>query len=458
MSLTLKLWRFLSSRRVAIVLLFAVTFMLLIGSVLPNPNFMSKQELERFKRERPVVYFLSSRFNTQSIAKGYIFGFIGVFLIISTTACSIDRLIERRRLKRIPLSNLPLKEFDFEVTLEDKDAFLKKLKKTLRLKRWFLREEQNNDRYILLAEKGIFGFWGSVFFHGILITLLFGLVLYYFNGFYATILFTEGQSRVLKEDTLDVVYRKPILGVKLPPLELKLEHFIPVYWNDREPIDYMARFLIKEPNKNKTWEQIFKINRPFRYGGIDFLMVLYGYSPNFIVYDREGRKLYDSYIALSVVGGQEDSFDINELGLRFRCILFPDFMIDEKGYYTTKSPLPRNPVFLIKVIDRMNKVLYAGLIRLGEEKNVGPYKIRFADLRYWITLNLVRETGIGFFFWCGLLGIVGLLVRFIDPDRKIYLIYREGNLSVVSFSKHFGGILKEQTKDMVKGIIKKGGV
>jgi cytochrome c biogenesis protein ResB len=452
-----KIWNILSSRNVAIILLFAVTFMLLFGSILPNPNFMSKEEVLKLQEERPVVYFLASRFNTKSVAKGYIFGFIGIFLIISTTACSLDRLFERRRLKKSSLKDLPVKEFDLVERLDNREEFLKRLKRRLRVKRWYLREEITGGRHILLAEKGIFGFWGSIFFHAILITLLLGLVIYYFRGYYATMLFTEGQTKIVKEENLDRVYRKPLLGFSLPELEIRLEHFYAVYWKEREPVDYTGKFFMKDISKGKSWEQIIKINEPFRYGGVDFLMVLYGYSPNFIVYDKKGKVIYDSYVALNVVGGAEDSFDVLPEGLTVRTIFFPDFKIDERGYYSTASPLPRNPVFLLNIIDKNRESLFTGLISLGEEKEFDGYRIRFNDLRYWITLNLVKETGIGFFFWCGLLGIVALLVRFIDPDRKVFFVFEANRLSVLSYTKHFEGILKEQTENMVKNILLKGG-
>ncbi len=451
----LRLWRILSSRNVAIILLVAVTAMLLFGSLLPNPNFMSKEEVERLKLEKPIVYFLADRFNTQSIAKGYIFGFVGIFLVISTAACSIDRLIEHRRLKRMPLEGIPLEDFDFTVKVKDVDKFINHLKNSLRLRRWSIRESRRDDRIIIGAEKGIAGFWGSILFHVILITVLLGLVIYYFVGFYGTILFTEGQTKILTEENLEKIYRRPILGVRLPRLELTLDHFYSVYWKDTEPVDYTAKFYIKDIEKGKTWEQIIKINEPFRYKGLDFLMVLYGFSPNFVIYNKEGRKIFDAYVALSVVEGREDSFDVPKEGLTFRCIFFPDFRADERGYYSA-TPLPRNPVFLVNIL-KHGRSLYKGLIALGEEKDVGEYRVRLNDVRYWITLNLVKETGIGFFFWSSLLGLVGLLIRFLDPDRKVFFVYENGTLSVLSHSKHFEGILKEQTEEMVKELMKKGG-
>jgi cytochrome c biogenesis protein ResB len=427
--------------------------MLLLGGLLPDPRFIGDIEVERLREERPVIYFFSEKFNPGALAEGYFFGFVCVFLIVSTTACSADRFAERRRLKKALPSEIPIREFDLSMRVEGGEDSLQRLKGAFRLKRWSLREEERGGRIIVLAEKGALGYWGSILFHAILITILVGMAVYYFTGFYGMFLFTEGQSRVLTRENLERIERWPILGVRLPALRFALDSFSVVYWKDREPIDYTARFLMEDMEKGERWEQEIKINEPFRYGGIDFLLTYYSFSPNFMVY-KDGREVFDSYVALSLVDHKEDSFNIESEGLRIKCVFFPDFREDEKGFYT-ETPLPRNPVFLTKV-EKDGEPLYSGLMAVGQEVSAGEYVIRFNDVKYWITLNLSRETGIGFLFWSSLPGLFGLLVRFLDPDRRVLLQYDGGRLSVVSYSKHFEGILKQQTADLVNDISEEG--
>jgi cytochrome c biogenesis protein ResB len=448
-----RLWSFLSSRNVAIVLLALVTGMLLLGGVLPDPRYMGDVGIAKLRAEKPVIYFLSERFNPGALARGYFFGFVSVFLIISTTACSIDRFIERRRLRKAPLSEIPVSGFDISIKAGDGRDFVQRFGNALRLRRWSLREAVDGEKVMVLAEKGTVGYWGSIFFHAILVTVLVGLAVYYFTGFYGTFLFTEGQSRFLSEENLERIDKRPILGVSLPRLRFTLEHFYVVYWEDREPVEYTARFLMEDIEKGNRWEQTIRVNEPFRYGGMDFLLTYYSYSPNFMV-RKNGRNIFDSYVALSLVGNSEDSFDIVGEGLKVRCIFFPDFREDENGYYT-ETPLPRNPVFLVN-ITRKGEPLYKGLVALGQEVSAGEYVIRFNDIRYWMTLNLSKETGIGFFFWSSMFGLLGLLLRFMDPDRRILLRHEGGMISVVSFSRHFEGILKQQTADLVHNLKAEG--
>jgi len=446
-----RIWRVLSSRDVAITLLFIITFMLILGSILPNPNFMSPSELARLKEKGPFIYNLATHLNTQSIARGYLFGFLGVFLIISTTACSIDRLLERHKTKKIPLGEIPIKVFDIKKEVDDPDKVLSRIRRHLRLRRWMLREGGSNERRIILAEKGRMGFWGSILFHGILITLLIGLVVYYFTGYRATILITEGQTKRLTEGEIEKVERKPLWGNVLPPLEMTLKKFVPVYWKKTEPVDYSGYFLMRDLSSGKQWEEVMKINAPFRYGGVEFLMIMYGYSPNFVIY-RNGEVVFDAYVALRGASGEEDSFNVMSEHLLVKTIFFPDVRIDERGYYTSASPLPRNPLFLIKIQDPSGRTIFKGPVRLGEEKVFGQYRLAFKDIRYWITLKIVKETGIGFFFWCGFIGLLGILMRFIDPDRKILLVFEGNSLSVVSYTRHFEGILKEETTRLISKV------
>ena len=87
-------WGFITSRNVAIVLLIIVTSMLAAGAFLPNPVFMTPEQKMELHLQNPVLEWLGERFNSQTIAGGSLFGFIGIFLIVSTALCSIDRLMK----------------------------------------------------------------------------------------------------------------------------------------------------------------------------------------------------------------------------------------------------------------------------------------------------------------------------------------------------------------------------
>lgn len=127
-----------------------------------------------------------------------------------------------------------------------------------------------------------------------------------------------------------------------------------------------------------------------------------------------------------------------------RC--FPDLERSADGGVYSKSQRPRNPFYGLEIIQDGRRV-YRGLIGKGKSIIFGEYRMEFADLRYWITLNLVRETGIGFFFVCSMIGLAGLLVRMLDPDRKITAIFTpDGKAQFFCSSKHFDSLLREKVE------------
>lgn len=447
-------WDFLTSRNTGIILLIVVSLFLMIGAALPNPALMFPAEADRLKSDSPFLFWLGENFNSMKVGRGYVFGVIGILLVVSTTFCSIDRLIARKKSLRAVLPELPSDkkgiavEFSNEAVEDELIALLKK-------GRWkvgrFPEGLQGREDRFITARKGDVGFWGSVFFHAVLITLIAGLVVYYFSGFYATMVFTEGQDLRLTEANLSRIERKPLFGIRLPDLNLMFNSFTAEYYDDRTATDYAADFDITDLRAGRTWKQILKVNEPFRYGGIDFLMIQQGYSPGFVLY-KNGISVFKSYVALNYDFENKDSFTIEEEGLVITAQFFADMARRDDGGIYSKSNRPKNPHFGLDIAKRGERV-FRGLVGRGGEVFFGEYRLEFHDLRHWITLNLVRETGIGFFFVCSMIGLAGVLVRVLDPERKVFVMVQDypggKRVTFYPYSKHFEGMLGESINDII---------
>ncbi len=446
------LWKFLTSRNTGIVLLIVVSLFLLIGAALPNPALMYPADVEKLKNESPFLYWLGENFNSMKIGRGYVFGFIGILLIISTAFCSIDRVIKRMKARKGSLVELPLEGKGISVKFDDNPPNIEeKLLSILKKGRWKTRVFDSEGRRIVSAGKGALGFWGSVFFHAILITLIAGLVVYYFSGLYATMVFTEGQELRLSKDNFSKIERMPIFGITLPDLLFRFNRFSVEYYDDYTAIDYTADFNVVDLKTGKIWNQILKVNKPLRYEGIDFLIILQGYSPNFVLY-KNGVPVFDSFVALNFDQDNKDLFKIEEEGMHVTAQFFPDMVRRDDGSVYSKSPRPKNPYFGLDIVKGGERV-FRGLVGKGGRVTFGEYRLVFNDLRHWITLNLVRETGIGFFFLCSMIGLVGVLIRGVDPDRRIFVSIQNTNegqtLTFYHYSKHFEGMLKENLTDII---------
>ncbi|UCH44812.1 MAG: cytochrome c biogenesis protein ResB [Nitrospiraceae bacterium] len=449
-------WKLLSSRNTGIVLLITISLLLLIGAALPNPSLMPRVEAIKLKFESPLLYQLGENFNSIKLGKSYIFAFIGLLLITSTTFCSVDRVLKRMSTRKSAISNQPSFRKSKSLSLpKNAPGVAENISSLIQAKSWKTTDWTDNEKRIILARRGDVGFWGSIFFHAILISLLIGIVVYHVSAFYGAVRISEGQTIKLTKDSLTSISRMPVFGIKLPPLAFTFNTFSAQY-DDQTATDFTADFNIADLENDRQWKEIIKINRPFTYSGIDFLMTVQGYSPNFVLY-KNGTPVVDTVVALDFDQDLRDTFDIDDHGLHVVAQFFPDMERNSEGRVSTKSRIPNNPYFGIEVYQQGRQVLRK-LIGKGEGGSFGPYTLEFHDLHHWIRLNLVKETGIGFFFLCAMIGLVGLVIRIVDPEEQMMASIENADegcrVDFYHSARHFEGLLEETVDEIITSLRK----
>ena len=459
-----KLWNNVTSRNLAIFLLIIVTTMLAIGAFLPNPVFLREEQKIEMHIKNPTLYWLGERFNSQELASGKIFGFIGGFLIISTTLCSIDRLVKKRRANEGAIFTFPFST----AQKGDKKHFenIDSIKVEEYGREWFEKQkmdiavQDHESKRIIIGSRGNAGFWGSIFFHFILITALMGLVIYYFGSYRATLGFTEGQSYSLHKDQFVHILEEPVWGFDLPDAEVGLVKQYSLYAKDDPlyPIEHVAVFKVNEFKNKRSWNKEVRINDPLVIGGKEFLLQRGGFSPRIVVKSSDGELTFDSFVALRNERGTSDDITISE-GIRVDIKFYPD-LIKKGNELDTKTLEVKNPFFMIDVY-RGESQLYKGLVPFNGDASVEGYKISFPEVRRWVELELVGEPGIGFFFMVSFVGLIGIFVRVIDPDERIYIILEEMkigiNMTTYTYSKHFSGLIEDRRAEMVEYIKERKG-
>lgn len=443
------LWKFLTSRNTGIVLLIAVSLLLLVGALVPNPALMAREDVQKLKLESPFLYWVGENFNSMKVGQDPVFGAVGLFLVISTTLCSIDRFMKRRKSFDSVTIDARASEKRISAEFADGETIRQTLVALLRRQRW---KVIHGDGFPVYARKGDLGFMGSLFFHAVLVTLVAGLIVFHFSGFYATMVISEGQEIMLSLRSLSKIDKTPYYGISLPKLSFLLRQFSSEYAGETA-VDYTADFLIRDQDSGETWDQQFKINEPFNYRGIDFMMNEQGYSPHFVLY-KNGTMVYEAVIALKPESDTVDSFSIDEEGMAVTAQFFPDMKRKEDGSVYSERKRPKNPYYGLEIRKKGERI-FRGLIGKGQEVAFGDYRLEFRDLRHWITLNLVRETGLGFFFVSAMIGLAGILVRMMDQDRRLVIEKEAGGrfaglLHFDFVSRHFTGMLEEEVGLMIK--------
>jgi hypothetical protein len=455
------IWDAITSRSLAVWLLIVVTVMLAAGAMLPNPALLAPSEAGDIQYRHPWIYSLGERFNSQELAKSRTFAFVGFFLIVSTALCSIDRLFSRYRSgahrKAGPFPGTEGVSRTFDIA---EKAILKDFSLTwLRKRGWRVAVSDEDDLTAVVGKRGEAGFWGSIFFHGILITALVGLLVYYFAGYRARLLFTEGQAYPLQEDRFYHVDKRPAWGFRLPDVEIGLLKQLSFYSPDarQSATDYVAKFRVTERAAGKSWEKDVRVNDPLVIDGKEFLLVVGGYSPRIMIRDKTGATIFDNYVTLRKREGTEDSIALGEGGLRIEARLFPDFTLANDSP-STKSLQLKNP-FLHLTVSKGATVIGEGLIPYNGVLKIGTNMFVFQDVRRWVEMELVGEPGIGFFFMLLLLGVVGIAVRMLDPDELFQVVFRRDGVSVymtvTASSVHFPGLMAGNANEFINAIEKK---
>jgi hypothetical protein len=439
------IWRIVTSRSLSTWLLILWTVMLVLSAILPDPELMPPDAIADLSAHNPLLMKIGSSFNSRKLATGYIFGFIGIYLIVSATLCSIDRLYSRRREQDDVLPAVPsaahITIFVPAVGHEPVRGFVTAW---LRRRLVGISVVQNLASGAIVFRRGRFGFWGSILFHSILVTALVGMVLFYLGGTRGKLAFTEGQAYRLEKSRFIRLEKEPLWGINLPKVKLELMTHYSIYANDDPStvIDHLARFRVTDLERGGTSIRDIKVNSPLYLDGNDFLLMSGGFSPRMVISGDGDQVLFDSFVNLKGDFGVRDDFFAAD-GLHVQVRLFPDLMWDREQPLS-RSSLLNNPAALITVT-RGGSTLLNDMVPVGASVRAGGYRLAIPEVRRWVELEMVNEPGIGFFFVISFFGILGILVRMLDPDEQLTaLIHEEGQGTRISFevySPHFSALL-----------------
>ncbi len=286
----------------------------------------------------------------------------------------------------------------------------------------------------LLQGKGGYGQWGSVLFHFSAIVILAGAVTSLWTKFDGNILLTEGQSFSGNTGEYASIQRSPYFAFPAPDFTLTLQKFRPTY--GAVPI-YVSDVAI-ERNGSRIPEAVRDFHA-LSYGGYAFYQKGHGFSPSFLVRDRWGGVVFQSFVSFrSGIGPDgevqyEDYFQIPGAGLEVRGRLYPD-LVAAKDSITTKSVLPVNPGIDIR-IKKNGEEVYQGILMRGQSIELDGFSLAFQDLRYWSEFRVVRDPGVPVIYLGFIIGALGLTMKLLslhanplEGDRRSETRHLSGEL------------------------------
>lgn len=268
-------------------------------------------------------------------------------------------------------------------------------------------------------------FWGSTTFHIGMLVIIAATSLGYSIRFFAMIVLPQGVSVTLDDKSFVAVYEDRLDSGGRPFVNLKLNEFEAKYAEEQFPVEYIADITIgiidKDGYRNLTDK--IRINKPFNYDGYNILFENSGYSPRFVLKDRDGGVIFNSYINLSNNIKSEDVFYIKEAGLTLYTRFFPD-VFREGTKAGSRSPMTRNPAFGIKVVKRNSPFTDAwkGILKKGESARFDNMTLEFADLKPYVVIKVVKDPTYWGIFAGWILIILGLLIRYMPMVKQLQTI------------------------------------
>jgi cytochrome c biogenesis protein len=445
------LWGLLNSRKTAVYLLVVFTCTLLLSTLLPSEITMTGEELARLRAERPFVFWLVENFSTPKVVRHPVFLVVSGFLFFSTLTCTTLRVRKWARLRGLEFEKEKAVSFhsearSAEAPREVRDRLLEKL----RGKGWECEAEGD----VISAEKGLgLGFWGSVAFHSGLVVCFLAAPVTAVSVYRADIILTEGLVMPLRDALVGPGEpgRSDIADVTVSVHDLWGKYSEGVH-----KVDFGGVMNINGVDTP------FSVNRAVTYRGYQIGLHEFGFSPKLVI-ERDGNEVFDYFLnLLNPQGG--DYFPVQsggmeegpEKGMEVFLFFFPDFY-REGDILKSRSNEPDNPVLLVKFI-KDGEAMHRGLLmKPGEEDRFGDYGVRFAELRKWVGMNVVKEWGMPLIAAGFAIGISGLFVRFLSNERRLEFEFQgSGGDSVITvrgYSRYYPAFLEREVKMMAEGLV-----
>jgi hypothetical protein len=362
--------RFLSSSKLALVLVLVVILFSLAGAVLPQEGMIESKDIAAWQQEHPTLTRALEPAGFFHVFQSWPFLITIVVLGVNTLTCTVLHFV--------------------------KDGGLSAL---------------NGPRGIEKA--------GFLLLHLSLIVLFAG-------GFWSAatkldgyIVLTEGQRFTEHHDSYVRLVEGPLRRERHKEFVVALKQVEIKYEKQRYQTDVTSNLEILSEG-NKVANGAVKFNKPFTYKGLSFTQAETGFSPRLVIRENEsGKILLNSFVALKTFRQSQEREYRDFLPLPFlknRTIitLYPSYRM-ENGSAIKTSEEPDKPLLLVEEEDESGRVVSEKYLHLKGEIVLGEYSLGFTDLRHWSSFRVVEDPGYYVVCVSLWLGTVALLLRYI-PD------------------------------------------
>jgi cytochrome c biogenesis protein len=484
------LWRWLTSMRTALVLLFLLALAAVPGSVFPQRG-VAPLRVRDFYLAHPGVAPTMDRFGLFDVYASPWFAAIYLLLIISLAGCVIPRAVKQWSVIRSDppatprnLARMPEHEA-FEVQT-DATAAVGRAAQELRARRF--RVAVAEDGSSVSAEKGYLREIGNLVFHLALLVLLVGVAVGSLFGYKGTVVIVEGEGFANTPTQYDdLTIGRSFREANLPPFSFTLDRFNATFIDSGpkagQPSGFDAYVTYRtEPGATPQSADI-RVNHPLLVDGTKIYLLSHGYAPTFTVRDGEGKVVFEGSVPFLPQDANFTSRGVVKVPdaqpdqLGFQGIFLPTAVIDPTLGPISAAPDPKSPrVFLgayagdLGLDDGTPQSVY--LLTTDQMKLIGRHdlgvgqtwrlpgdrgSITFDGYQRFANFQIASDPGRQIVFWGAVLALAGLITSLTIRRRRVWVRASAGTdgrtlVEVAALARSEGGDLSADVTPLVAAL------
>ncbi len=458
-----KVWKFLSSVKLAVVLLIILAIVSVIGTVIQQ-NEAPERYLQEYSRATVDLFEALGFFDMYHT---WWFVLLLFLLTANLTVCTLDRFPHTWKIITAPLKPIDdngLKAVPFKKELSFKggmDQAREHAMKVVGARGYRLVESRGPGELHLMTQKGVYNRLGVYVTHVSILLIFIGALIGAFFGFKAFLNLPEGEATkvaYLRNEPMwdklmaafgiaeSPVVLNPEVGVPAMPLgffvrcdSFDVDYYVsPSGMPTGMPSEYHSTLSVFDPNGQKILNKRIRVNDPLTYHGITFYQSSYGTLPNargkilLNIRPKDDPRSSGETITLDL--GQSiyiPSIDRTIKALDFAPYAMRNPATGEVMFYQGERDEYVNPAVPIEVYKGNSLVYKTIVLKTDSGQPYMPENYVISYRGYWGTrytgLQVTKDPGVWVVYTGFIMLCIGPLMAFFGSHKKLWVRIQDRN-------------------------------
>jgi len=488
-----KIWKFLSSVKLAVVLLIILAIVSVIGTLITQ-NEAPEQYLREYSQATVNLFETLGFFDMY-----HTWWFVSLLFLLTAnlTVCTLDRFPHTWKIITAPLKPIEdegLKALPFKKELTFKggaDKAEERAAKALAAHGYRFIESREGATAQLLTQKGVYSRFGVYITHVSILLIFTGALIGAFFGFKAFLGLQEGEASqfvYLRNEpmwdrmlaalriTESSVVQNQKSGELMMPLGyyIQCDNFDVDYYTDAAgmptgmPSNYFSTLSISDSDRRKIMDKRIRVNDPLTFHGITFYQSSYGPVPNArgqieikirpknapsdgeTVFLDPGREVFVPAIKRTIKAIGFSPFGMRNTGT------------GEVMFYSTENSEMINPVFELEIYNGKTPLYKTYIMKSDTGLPYMPEDYVIDYVHYWgmryTVLQVTKDPGVWVVYAGFILLCIGPLIAFFGSHKKLWVRIQDqkgqavitvagsANRNRIGFEREFNRIVDEIAK------------